>query len=163
MFQRINIRKKGLIVVDKLDRDLLGRVEKALNIKLYEWQINYILDIPMVLDMRITGRGTGKTLAYIIKLLFADDYPIKSYDMSDIYGIADNYHDDTSLYPSFDNHYTRWFKGYLTDIYKCLTSAGIKTRPIFYSKQEYDEFKAKQSLKTALNSKYGLMGTDRKL
>jgi hypothetical protein len=118
--------------MDKLDKDLLERVGRALNIKLYEWQVNYILDIPMVLDMRITGRGTGKTLAYIIKLLFSNETPIEAYDMKLMWILCDDCH--CGLY------YAKWFCGYLLDVHKCLTSAGIKPRPVFLNEEEYAHY-----------------------
>lgn len=45
--------------MDKLDKELLEQIEKILGLKFHEWQINYILDIPMILDMKITGRRTN--------------------------------------------------------------------------------------------------------
>jgi hypothetical protein len=124
------------ITMDKLDLDLLGRVEKVLNIKLKDWQKNYILGIPMVLDMRITGRATGKTLAYIIKLLFTDDKPIKVYNLDEIYNLSDWY----SVFekrPS-DNYYTKWFRTYLLDTHHTLQLAGIDTRPVVFNSGEYE-------------------------
>jgi hypothetical protein len=124
--------------MDKLDKDLLERIGKALNITFHEWQINYILGMPMILDMKITGRATGKTLVYIIKLLFTDDKPIRAYDIHDIAECSDWW----SCYriPVVglrENHYAGWFRCYFTDIYKAIELAGIKTRPVFLSEQEY--------------------------
>jgi hypothetical protein len=132
--------------MDKLDRALLTRVEKALNLTLKDWQVNYILDIPMVLDMRITGRRTGKTLAYVIKLLFLKDTPIKAYDMFEISRLADDYH-DLNNWKKDDNHYNRWFQNYLVDIYNCLISAGIKTRPVFLSEIEYEHYQYQEKVR----------------
>lgn len=128
-------KEKGWLDMDKLDRDLLDRIGRALNIKLREWQINYILDIPMVLDMRITGRGTGKTLAYVIKLLFSNDYPIKAYDRNVIGLLSDDYHNISEM-GYRDTHYDRWFRDYLLTIYETLKSAGINPRPVL-RKPEY--------------------------
>lgn len=123
--------------MDKLNTELLKRIEKVLNLEFREWQVNYLLDISMVLDMHITGRGTGKTLVYIIKLLFEKDKPILIYDMSEIVNYCDWFSvSNKEKEVCIDSHYTRWFRNYLFDIYKALTSSGIVTRPIIFNKQD---------------------------
>lgn len=126
--------------MDKLDFDLIYRIQKALNIELYNWQVNYILDIPMILDLSISGRGTGKTLAYVIKLLFCDKKPIRIYDINDIFALADEYHNPNRNRHCY-NPYNRFFADYLFNIYRKLTDAGIKTRPVFINIGEYKEYK----------------------
>ena len=116
--------------MDKLDKDLLVRVEQALHIKLKEWQVNYILDIPMVLDLSIADRGTGKTTAYIIKLLFSDDEPIRLYSKGDILKIADNTND----------LYLGWFEDQLYSIYVELESNEIRPRPVFRTELGYRDY-----------------------
>lgn len=62
--------------MDKLDDQLLKKIEEVLGIKFYNWQRSYILNERMILDMQDMGRGTGKTFAYIIKQLFESDEPL---------------------------------------------------------------------------------------
>jgi hypothetical protein len=126
--------------MDKLNKELLRKIEKILDIEFYEWQINYLLDIPMLFDMSITGRYTGKTLAYVIKLLFKDDTPIKVYDLEQMYCISDGYHLKGRDGLKLRDGYTIWFRDYFVHIHQTLNMAGIKTRPVFYSKTEYDEY-----------------------
>lgn len=56
--------------MEQMNEELIKRIEKALNITFYKWQRKYLLNEPILLDMRMTGRCTGKTLVYIIKELF---------------------------------------------------------------------------------------------
>jgi hypothetical protein len=121
--------------MDKLDAELVKRIEDILSVKFEPWQINYLNDIPMVLDMRITGRGTGKTLVYIIKLLFVDEKPIKLYDSKGVADLSDDfsYNRPTDRFRS--DHYTKYFRNYLNDIYRKLSMGGIHTRPVLYNKE----------------------------
>ena len=114
--------------MDKLDEQLLPVIEQALGFKFEEWQKNYMLDIPMVLDMRITGRRTGKTLVYIIKLLFADDEPLRNYDII-------KYSDDWSTNDRYksvlrESTYNRFFREELIHIYDLLIAGGLSPRQI---------------------------------
>jgi hypothetical protein len=121
--------------MDKLDPELIKRIEKVLDIKFELWQVNYLLDIPMVLNMRITGRGTGKTLVYTIKLLFSDEEPIRLYDLDEIAAISDWFSFTHKQEPHSDTHYSQWFRRYLSNFYEILSAAGIQTRPILYNKE----------------------------
>lgn len=114
--------------MDKLDTNLIERIEVVLGFKFEEWQKNYMLDIPMLLDMRITGRRTGKTLVYIIKLLFADDEPLRNYD---IVKYADDWHiNDQYKSAGQVTHYTRHFREQLIQIYDSLIRAKLSPRQI---------------------------------
>ena len=128
--------------MDKLDKDLLKRIEGLLNIEFKEWQINYLLDVPMILDMRITRRGSGKTLVYIIKLLFTDDYPIRAFDISDIASVSDwwSFEGSEKAFHKGDTYYNRWFQRYLLEIYECLKSGGIDTRPVLRTRKEHEDY-----------------------
>lgn len=121
--------------MDKLDERLLQRIEKVLKIQFREWQAKYMLDIPMVLDMGITGRRTGKTLVYVIKLLFLEDKPIRAYDISEVSKYSDWYASSIDLRHR-DNFYTNWFKNYVFEIYSALTRDGIKPRPVFFNQRD---------------------------
>jgi len=56
----------------KITEEVIPHIEKALGIKLYEHQVNYLLDKGPVQS----GRRTGKTLAYCVKLALSDGEPI---------------------------------------------------------------------------------------
>lgn len=120
--------------MDKLDAALLKKIEHALDIKFQGWQSDYILDIPRVLDMRNTGRGTGKTTIYIIKLLFSDEKPIRAYDLEEMAEKSDWYC-VTDTYNRKDPHYTKWFREKLRDIYDKLEEKGLNPRPVFFTKE----------------------------
>ncbi len=53
----------------KITEDNIPLIEKALNIKLFDTQKQYLLD---KCDYWFRGRGTGKTFAYCIKLALSD-------------------------------------------------------------------------------------------
>jgi hypothetical protein len=125
--------------MEMIDMELIDKVQKALNLKLYDWQIDYILEKPRVLDMRITGRRTGKTLAYIIKLLFTDSKPIRAYDFKEIEDYSDWYC-ITNRADRKEPHYTHWFRRYLKDIYTELKINGLKPRQVFFSREEERQF-----------------------
>jgi len=115
--------------MDKLDMDLIKTIEGILGFKFEEWQKNYMLDIPMVLDMRITGRRTGKTLVYIIKMLFADDEPLGNDDIiryADDWTINDRYKSAGQV-----SHYARFFREEVIRIYYVLIMAELSPRQIF--------------------------------
>lgn len=59
--------------MDKLDEQLLKKIESVLGFTFYDWQYEYLLGNITVLS---TGRGTGKTITTIIKKLFLRDTPI---------------------------------------------------------------------------------------
>jgi hypothetical protein len=126
-------------MIDRLDLELLNKIENTLNIKLHDWQKDYILDVPRVLDMRITGRRTGKTLAYTIKLLFLSNKPIRAYDTREVGEYSDWYcvtNDPNGKEP----HYTQWFSRYLKDIYTEMVDNGITPRKVFFSREEEKRF-----------------------
>jgi len=61
---------------------VIPHIEKALGLKLYDHQVNYLLDKGNLLS----GRRTGKTLAHCVKLALSDGEPLnmkKPEDFSD--------------------------------------------------------------------------------
>jgi len=123
---------KGVYTMDKLDINLLKKIELALGLKFKEWQINYMLDIPMVLDMKITGRGTGKTLVYTIKMLFSDDIPIRVYKNKEIANISDWFCMSDRINP----HYVKWYRDYLIETYGLLIQKGMTPRQLVFKEEE---------------------------
>jgi len=63
IFKWLGKKLKRVFVINPKVR----QINEALGIELYEWQIDYIFQQP---DQRIavSGRGTGKTLAHILKI-----------------------------------------------------------------------------------------------
>lgn len=121
--------------MDVMNEELLRKVEKALNICFFDWQKDYILDIPRVLDMRMTGRRTGKTLVYLIKLLFSEDIPLNAFEINEVGKYSDWYCVSDRI-DRKDTTYTQWFRRYLRDIYNTLIEKGLNPRPVFFSKDE---------------------------
>ena len=110
----------------------IRRIEKALNIKLYKWQKQYICGR----CSWIYGeqRQTGRTTAYILRLLIdVNSPPLVIYENPSRY--ADSYENG---YPRSGGGYvyTRFFIGELHRINKILNSAGIKTRTIYKDRKE---------------------------
>lgn len=93
---------------------LLEQVEKALNIKLYDWQKAYILD-KYYDPAAAARRASGKTLAYIIKrLLTPMPFAISKKEL-------EHYSDGSG------KRYNVYFKKWALEINEKLTAAGIKT------------------------------------
>lgn len=57
-------------------KELIPKIEMALGFELLEWQIKYLLKEPQVLDLRWTGRRTGKTTLSMLDLLLGSDKPL---------------------------------------------------------------------------------------
>ncbi len=107
-----------------MNRKTLKKVEKALGIKLYDWQRDYImLDSDFIPD----GRRNGKTLAFILRILlnFEVKLPQSSLTMKE--------------YPRFEyltfpcdeersrDYRFRWYRQKVLEIDAMLKSAGIET------------------------------------
>lgn len=93
---------------------LLERVEKALDIKLYDWQKAYILD--KYYDTTAAARrASEKTLAHIIKrLLTPMPFAISKSEL-------EHYSDGSG------KRYNVYYKEWTLEINEKLTAAGIKT------------------------------------
>ena len=59
-----------------ITKELIPKIEEALGFALLEWQIKYLLKEPQVLDLRWTGRRTGKTMLSMLDLLLGSDKPL---------------------------------------------------------------------------------------
>lgn len=60
----------------RIPRKIVKRINKALNIKLYEWQINFIFGDGEYWDEHSHGRANGKTLANALKLCLSSGPPL---------------------------------------------------------------------------------------
>ena len=90
-----------------------------------------MLDIPMVLDMKITGRQTGKTLVHVIKTLFSEDTPIRPYRLKEMRNISDRYCTFKE-----NNNYTKWYRDFLIEIYHLLIKNGIIPRRLVLKEKD---------------------------
>ena len=97
-------------------------VERALKIKLLDWQVAYIWGNSGYL---MPGRGTGKTLASIIRLCLSEGDPLHAYPGGKHFSFEDL------------NHYRQeyWYEHWRTvhDIYRRLqVYGGLKLRTIYF-------------------------------
>jgi len=122
--------------MDKMCEKLIDRLEKALNIKFYEWQRNYFLNKPMLLNMRMTGRCTGKTLVFILKQLFEDSDPLFLINNTNVLNNSDWWCCEVQRKRALGCSYLSWYKRELNDIYIKLKDAGIVTREVIFRKEE---------------------------
>ena len=118
--------------MDKMNETIIKKIEEALDIKFYEWQRKYLLNEPMLLDLKITGRGTGKSLIYMIKKLFEDPKPLLLKRRIELLEFVDWWNwtervESAIYYPDLDV-----FKSGLRDIYERLNDAGIITRKVIF-------------------------------
>ena len=114
-----------------MDKKLLDKIENSLEITFYEWQREYLLNKPMYdFDLRITGRGTGKTLAWAIRQLFESDEPLDFRTETEVRRQCDWWSVGTT-YEGLRHHpYIHWYRRYVIDIKDKLNAKGIKTREI---------------------------------
>jgi len=103
-----------------INNQLLDKVEEILHIKLFENQRKYLLGEG---DYWYGGRGSGKTLAYCIKLALSEGEPLdirKPNQFCDNdYGYRDN-----------KNRYSEWFRSMFLDLWHSLKDAGFDVREI---------------------------------
>ena len=55
------------------------QINNALGVNLYEWQIDYIFQEPEGMIVMSSGRGTGKTLAHILKIALQPELELGVY------------------------------------------------------------------------------------
>ncbi len=137
--------------MDTMNEELIKRIEQALKIKLYDWQADYILNRPQILNMRMTGRCTGKTLAYIIKKLFEERKPIRAYIFQEVEAESD-WWSTTNRFDRKRPEYTHFFKAELRRIYEALVSKKIQPRPVFFTRKQEEEY----ALMLTLNQHTGI-------
>lgn len=118
--------------MDNMNEELLKKIEKALDIEFYEWQRKYLLNEPMLIDMRMTGRYTGKTFVYIINKLFEYPEPLVLKHRTEVLKVADWWCCDNREDSALRNPYLDWYKHELKGIYDDLSNAGIITRKVIF-------------------------------
>lgn len=120
--------------MDIMCEKLINRLEKALDITFHEWQHKYLLNEPMLLNMRMTGRCTGKTLVYILKQLFKESTPLLLNNDINILNSADWWCCEIREERALGHSYLSWYRHELKDIYEKLNEAGIVTREVIFKK-----------------------------
>ena len=95
-----------------INEEVLGQIEKAFDIKLYDWQRDYLLDKPFKTP---TSSQSGRSFAKIIKLLLTTE--IKEREIRSF-----------AKYESI--HRQIYFEKQVLEIDNKLKSAGIKTKLI---------------------------------
>lgn len=71
MNNRPKMRHKEVLILE-INEQVIPRIEKAINLKLYDHQKNYLMDKGSLTG----GRRTGKTIAYCVKLALTDGEPL---------------------------------------------------------------------------------------
>lgn len=116
-----------IILPDKVQEQRIC-VERALDIKLMDWQVAYIWGNSSYF---IPGRATGKTLAYIIRLCLSEGEPLHMYPNGKHRNLCDTYQ---------GQWYYEIFRSYVRDAYEKLKlQGGVKLRKIYFSSTQANE------------------------
>lgn len=103
-------------------------VERALGIRLDDWQVAYIWGGSLYV---MPGRATGKTLASVIRLCLSEGNPLHMYCGGEHQSLCDVPHGP---------HYHRIYRGYVRDVYhKLQLQGGLRLRTIYFSSDEAKE------------------------
>ena len=103
-------------------------VERALKIKLLDWQVAYIWGDSGYL---MPGRCTGKTLASVIRLCLSQGEPLHMYPGGKHDRVCDGYHGP---------EYFKIYRGYVRDTYRRFQFyGGLKLRTIYFSPTDAEE------------------------
>lgn len=105
----------------KITEEVIPLIEKALDIKLYDGQKEYLVNNGTY--WYSFSRASGKTLAYCVKLALSDGKPL---DMRKPWEICDN---DYGL-PDNKQRYALWFRRFFLDIWHSLKAAGLPVREL---------------------------------
>lgn len=132
----------NLRILELLDADAQGRViilptkaqeqralvERALNIRLFDWQVAYIWGGSKYL---MPGRATGKTLANVIRVCLSQGEPLHMYVGGKHQWVCDGVHGP---------EYLKIYREYVRDTYRKLQLyGGLELRTIYFSPDEAKE------------------------
>lgn len=122
-----------IILPTKRDAQVLA-INEALSINLYDWQIAYIFGSS---DYIMPGRGTGKTLAHILRTLLSDGDAIKFYG-----DYKYEFIDMAGAHPG----YITWYKREFQEVEYRLRNYGapLKLRKVYYLESAYKKDMEKQ-------------------
>ena len=116
-----------VIILPTKAQEQRALVERALDIRLLDWQVAYIWGHSSYL---MPGRATGKTLASVIRLCLSEGEPLHMYRKGKHWDLCDEYH---------GIEYFAIFRNYVMDIYKKLElHGGLKLRTIYFSPHEVE-------------------------
>lgn len=111
-----------VIILPTQAQEQRALVERALEVRLLDWQVAYIWGDSGYL---MPGRATGKTLAAVIRLCLSEGDPLHMYPHGKHYDLCDEYHGP---------QYFRIFREYVRDAYRKLELyGGLKLRTIYFS------------------------------
>jgi len=96
--------------------ELIPKIEKALNIKLYNTQIEDLINLK---NYYPKGRRSGKTTVYIIRLALSEGEPLQIY----------NFRSWTDRLAR-ETNYTSWFEHQFMDIRESLRDNGFAVRKL---------------------------------
>lgn len=116
----------------KITEETIPLIEKALGFELYEPQKEYLLDEDRY-KLRSSGRNTGKTTAYCIRLALSEGEPLdlrKPWMFSDDWGVVS----DTKQYAR------QFFRRFFMDIRDKLKESGFPVRKVLYGRRIKDIF-----------------------
>lgn len=122
----------GGYFMERMNEELINKLEKVLNITFYEWQRKYLLDEPMLLDMKITGRCTGKTLVFVIKQLFERSETLLLRNRTEVLNAADWWCCEQPKKRALSHPYLSFYRNTLKDVYEKLNKAGVVTRKVIF-------------------------------
>jgi len=86
----------------------------------------------MLLNMRMTGRCTGKTLVYVLKQLFEHEEPLLLRHSTEVLTASDWWCCENRKERALGIPYLGWYRNNLKDITIRLNEAGIITRKVIF-------------------------------
>lgn len=101
-----------------MDRDkIVKTINEELHIELHDWQIAFIFNES---DNVVSGRATGKTIAYMLRMLLSKGEPIHQYKVR------------------ICNDYDQWYARELRSLYCTLSNPclGLELRKIYFNRKE---------------------------
>ena len=120
--------------MEGINEKRINEVEKALGIKLYACQRDFIFNGYQGCH---NERCTGQTTAYCIKLLLTDGEPIKLWDPEQMKRLSDG--------NRFGSRYNEWFRRFLIENYERLKAAGVETRVVEFKRVKDGEYSRQDS------------------
>ena len=97
--------------------ETIPKIEKALGIKLYESQIQALVNNNYTL---FTGRRCGRTITYMIELALSDGVALNIQDF--------RYYSDRDIR---ETNYTNWFRNEFMDVRDILRDNGFDVRQVY--------------------------------
>lgn len=114
---------------DNIYEEQVQLINKALNIELYPWQKMYIFGNPEDVVFP-TERRSGRTTAYILRLLLSESEPLLIYRPDVLKNVIDAH---------YSSVYYEWFRHEVHYIYQMLRETKVRPylRPVYFSHHAY--------------------------